>query len=170
MSVSILKALINALDTGSGGVSDYIEDVYKAWMAIVVCGFVCGLVCSCLWITFIRYFAGVMAWMTIFSINAILWLVTLFCAMRGGLIGSDGRLGGGPHPQSPSGVGDPGKNGALVFMASAASRGARKPIEVVFLGQRRRPRERRRSARSRRDAAEKRPRASPELDAWSGRE
>jgi choline transporter-like protein 2/4/5 len=89
LSVSILKALINALDTGSGGVSDYIEDVYKAWMAIVVCGFVCGLVCSCLWITFIRYFAGVMAWMTIFSINAILWLVTLFCAMRGGLIGSD---------------------------------------------------------------------------------
>ena len=91
-------------------------------------------------------------------------------AVVGGLIGSDGRLGGGPHAQSPSGVGDPGKNGALVFMASAASRGARKPIEVVFLGQRRRPRERRRSARSRRDAAEKRTRASPELDARSGRE
>jgi len=90
-------------------------------------------------------------------------------AVVGGLIGSDGRLGGGPHAQSPSGVGDPGKNGALVFMASAASRGARRPIEVV-LGQRRRTRERRRSAHSRRDAAEKRPRVSPELDARSGRE
>ena len=55
-------------------------------------------------------------------------------AVVGGLSGSDGRLGGGPQAQSPSGVGDPGKNGALGLMASAASRGARRPIEVA-LGQ-----------------------------------
>ena len=58
-------------------------------MVIVLCGFLGGLVFSIVYMTFLRYFAGCMAWVTVISFNVILIALTLYCALKGGLIGAD---------------------------------------------------------------------------------
>ena len=78
-----------AMSSDSDKVHEYLEDLLKAWMVIVLCGFLGGLVFSIVYMTFLRYFAGCMAWVTVISFNVILIALTLYCALKGGLIGAD---------------------------------------------------------------------------------
>jgi hypothetical protein len=63
--------------------------VYKAWAAIVVCGFLGGMVLSLGYMVVLRYFAGYMAWLTLLFVNLVFVAFTLLCATRAGLIGDN---------------------------------------------------------------------------------
>ena len=81
--------MLSSMSGDSDKIQEYLEDLLKAWMVIVLCGFLGGLVFSIVYMTFLRYFAGCMAWVTVISFNVILIALTLYCALKGGLIGAD---------------------------------------------------------------------------------
>ena len=60
------------MSTDTDVVQDYLEDLLKAWQIIAFCGFGGGLVFSIVWMVFLRYFAGVMAWVTVVGVNLLL--------------------------------------------------------------------------------------------------
>jgi len=71
-------------------IQDYLEDLIKSWVVIVVTGMLGGLVFSIVWMFFLRYFSGCMAWTTVLLTNVILIVLTIFCGLKGGLIGGGG--------------------------------------------------------------------------------
>lgn len=89
LTTSDLTKNLNSMNNGRDMVQDYLEDLMKAWVVIVVAGFLGGLIFSIVWMFFLRYFSGCMAWSTVFLTNLILILLTVYCGMKGGLIGDD---------------------------------------------------------------------------------
>ena len=85
-STSDITAHISAMSTSSDMIQDYMEDLIKAAGVIVLCGMVGGFVLSVAWMIFLRYFAGIMAWVTVVGFNVIMILCTLYCAAKGGVI------------------------------------------------------------------------------------
>ena len=83
---SEVATMLGSMSTDTDVVQDYLEDLLKAWQIIAFCGFGGGLVFSIVWMVFLRYFAGVMAWVTVVGVNLILIAVTAYCGMKAGLI------------------------------------------------------------------------------------
>ena len=83
---SEVSTMLGSMSTDTDVVQDYLEDLLKAWQIIAICGFGGGLVFSIVWMVFLRYFAGVMAWVTVIGVNLILIAVTAYCGMKAGLI------------------------------------------------------------------------------------
>uniref|UniRef100_A0A7S0RW54 Choline transporter-like protein n=1 Tax=Chlamydomonas leiostraca TaxID=1034604 RepID=A0A7S0RW54_9CHLO len=67
----------------------YVGDISKGILIIIVAGLVAGVVLSLIWMLILRYFAGVMAWLTIILVNVALIGFTLYCFVMAGLLGSD---------------------------------------------------------------------------------
>lgn len=91
-SGSDASALVEAFEMFTAGrsyLAEYMGDLLKGWVILVVGGCVGGLVFSLVWMTFLRFFAGCMAWVTITLVNVMCIGVTLFAATKAGLIGAD---------------------------------------------------------------------------------
>jgi choline transporter-like protein 2/4/5 len=85
-NASDVAASLASMSSETDVVQDYMEDLLKAWQIIAICGFGGGLVFSIVWMVLLRYFAGVMAWVTVVSVNLILVLVAVYCGLKAGLI------------------------------------------------------------------------------------
>ena len=81
-STGDITYMLASMSGDTDKIQEYLEDLLKAWMVIVLCGFLGGLVFSIVWMTFLRYFAGCMAWVTVISFNVILIALTLYCALK----------------------------------------------------------------------------------------
>jgi hypothetical protein len=55
----------------------------------VVCGGIAPLLLSVTWLILVRYFVGVITWLTIILLNVFTLLVTLFFYIKAGWIGKD---------------------------------------------------------------------------------
>lgn len=61
----------------------YIADLGRAWPVLVVCGGIAPLLLSVTWLILVRYFVGVITWLTIILLNVFTLLVTLFFYIKG---------------------------------------------------------------------------------------
>jgi choline transporter-like protein 2/4/5 len=61
----------------------YIADLGRAWPVLVVCGGIAPLVLSIAYLILVRYFVGVLTWLTIILLNILTLLVTLFFYIKG---------------------------------------------------------------------------------------
>lgn len=61
----------------------YIADLGRAWPVLVVCGGIAPLVLSVAYLILVRYFVGILTWLTIILLNALTLLVTLFFYIKG---------------------------------------------------------------------------------------
>ena len=61
----------------------YIADLGRAWPVLVVCGGIAPLVLSVLYLVLVRYFVGLLTWLTIILLNVLTLLVTLFFYIKG---------------------------------------------------------------------------------------
>ena len=86
ISTAQLVTNINSMSSSRDMIQDYLEDLLNAWLVIAVCGFAGGLIFSIVWMIFLRYFSGCMAWVTVVGVNLLLILLTLYCALKGGLL------------------------------------------------------------------------------------
>jgi len=89
LTTADLVSNLNSLGSSRDMIQDYLEDLIKSWVVIVVTGMLGGLVFSIVWMFFLRYFSGCMAWTTVLLTNVILIVLTIFCGLKGGLIGDD---------------------------------------------------------------------------------
>ena len=89
MDTATLVSNLNSMGSSRDMMQDYLEDLMKAWVVIVVAGMLGGLIFSIVWMFFLRYFSGCMAWATVLLTNVILIVLTVYCGMKGGLIGDD---------------------------------------------------------------------------------
>lgn len=87
MDTATLVTSLNSMGSSRDMLQDYLEDLMKAWVVIVVAGMLGGLIFSIVWMFFLRYFSGCMAWVTVVMTNLILIILTVYCGMKGGLIG-----------------------------------------------------------------------------------
>eukprot|EP00201_Polytomella_parva_P001783 CAMPEP_0175080930 /NCGR_PEP_ID=MMETSP0052_2-20121109/25824_1 /TAXON_ID=51329 ORGANISM="Polytomella parva, Strain SAG 63-3" /NCGR_SAMPLE_ID=MMETSP0052_2 /ASSEMBLY_ACC=CAM_ASM_000194 /LENGTH=631 /DNA_ID=CAMNT_0016351771 /DNA_START=468 /DNA_END=2363 /DNA_ORIENTATION=- len=81
---SYLKKLMN----GGFRWSQYVSDLSRGIMIICVGGLAGGVVLSLIWMMFMRYFAGLFAWLTLLAANLMAIAVTLFCWVEAGYIGN----------------------------------------------------------------------------------
>merc|ERR1719223_1028590 len=79
------KALSGPLAT----VERYIDDFTTGWKVVVVAGGACPIVLSIAFLFFLRYFTSVFAYTTLFSVNALAVVVTIYLYLKAGVIGSD---------------------------------------------------------------------------------
>ena len=79
------KALSGPLAT----VERYIDDFTTGWKVVVVAGAVCPIVLSIAFLFFLRYFTAVFAYTTLFCVNALAIVVTIYLYLKAGVIGSD---------------------------------------------------------------------------------
>ena len=81
---------ISAL-SGSG-FNTYVTDAQRGFMVVIVAGPVAALVMCLLYMLFMRFFAGVMAWSVIILINVLCIGITILAAYKSELLGSLGYL------------------------------------------------------------------------------
>lgn len=67
----------------------YVADLLTAWVAVVVCGLVCPVVLSFIFLALMRYFTGLFVWMTIILVNLLAIALTVFTFVKAGVIGED---------------------------------------------------------------------------------
>ena len=67
----------------------YVGDASKGWLIILISGVFASVILSLVWMTLLRYLAGVMAWTAVFVANGALIAGAIFCYVRGGLIGKE---------------------------------------------------------------------------------
>ncbi|KAG0559037.1 hypothetical protein KC19_10G073600 [Ceratodon purpureus] len=94
----IVQVIQKALSTPSAVVKRYIADLGRAWPVLVVCGGIAPLLLSIAYLILVRYFVGVLTWLTIILLNVLTILVTLFFYIKAGWIGKDvvtGVIGNG---------------------------------------------------------------------------
>ena len=89
MTTATLTTNLNSMSSSRDMMQDYLEDLLKAWVVIVVAGMLGGLIFSIVWMFFLRYFSGCMAWTTVLLTNVILIVLTLYCGLKAGLVGDD---------------------------------------------------------------------------------
>jgi choline transporter-like protein 2/4/5 len=61
----------------------YIADLGRAWPVLVVCAGIAPLCLSVAYLILVRYFVGVMTWLTIILLNVFALLVALFFYIKG---------------------------------------------------------------------------------------
>jgi choline transporter-like protein 2/4/5 len=61
----------------------YIADLGRALPVLVVCGGIVPLLLSITWLILVRYFVGVITWLTIILLNVVALFVTLFFYVKG---------------------------------------------------------------------------------------
>ena len=84
----------NVSKLSDGGFNTYVTDAQRGFVVVMVAGLACSLLLCLMYMIILRYFAGAMAWLTIFLINAFAIAVTLLCAHKSGLLGqAPGALG-----------------------------------------------------------------------------
>ncbi|KAG0610439.1 hypothetical protein M758_7G065600 [Ceratodon purpureus] len=94
----IVQVIQKALTTPAAVIKRYIADLGRAWPVLVVCGGIAPLVLSVLYLVLVRYFVGLLTWLTIILLNVLTLLVTLFFYIKAGWIGKDvvtGVIGNG---------------------------------------------------------------------------
>jgi len=67
----------------------YVADLMTAWAAVVVCGLVCPVVLSFLFLACMRYFTALFVWLTIILVNLLSIALTIFTFIKAGIIGDD---------------------------------------------------------------------------------
>jgi len=72
--------------------ANYVSDISKGILIIVIGGLVGGVAFSAVYMIILRYFAGLMAWATIFLVNAVLIGIMFWAYGQSGLI-ADGAFG-----------------------------------------------------------------------------
>jgi len=85
----IVKSIHTAINSHSAVFKRYAADVGKAWPVLIVCGGLLPLFLSVIWLVMIRYFVGVMTWVTILLLNILTFSVTMFFYTKAGWIGHD---------------------------------------------------------------------------------
>lgn len=61
----------------------YVADLRSAWPVLVVCGVIAPFLLSVAWLLLVRYFVGVVAWITIVLFNVLMIAVTVFFYIKG---------------------------------------------------------------------------------------
>lgn len=61
----------------------YAADLGRAWPVLVVCGGLAPLVLSVLWLLIVRFFVGVITWITVVLLNVLALGVTIFLYIKG---------------------------------------------------------------------------------------
>ncbi|GBF99304.1 choline transporter-like [Raphidocelis subcapitata] len=79
--------------------SNYIADISKGILIVVIGGLAAGVVLSLVWMLVLRYFAGVMAWATIAIVNAGLVACTLYAYHLAGKLSNAGSWGAAVEAQ-----------------------------------------------------------------------
>jgi hypothetical protein len=79
----IVQAVHNALSEPTAVIKRYIADLGRAWPVLVVCGGIVPLLLSITWLILVRYFVGVITWLTIILLNVVALFVTLFFYIKG---------------------------------------------------------------------------------------
>lgn len=59
-TVEGMKALHNTISAGLNTVANYVNDLAKGWLILFIGGFVAAVTTALLWLTIMRYFAGLM--------------------------------------------------------------------------------------------------------------
>ncbi|XP_073392196.1 choline transporter protein 1 isoform X2 [Physcomitrium patens] len=96
----IVQVVQKALSSPAAIVKRYVADLGRAWPVLVVCGGIAPLVLSIAYLVLVRYFVGVLTWITIILLNVLTALVTLFFYIKAGWIGKDvvtGVIGDGAN-------------------------------------------------------------------------
>jgi choline transporter-like protein 2/4/5 len=88
-----LTEAVQAFDSGRDYLQEYMSDITKGWLIILVCGVICACGLSMVWMVFLRYMAGCMAWCTVLIVNLMFIAATLLCASKAGLVGDDETSG-----------------------------------------------------------------------------
>ena len=70
-------------------VERYIDDFQTGWKVLVLAGVVAPVVLSVLYLLVLRYFTGAFAYMILLTVNVLSIVVTIYFALKAGLIGSD---------------------------------------------------------------------------------
>lgn len=79
----VMNMIHKKVDKEGGKLQRYIADLGRAWPVLVVCGGIAPLLLAVTWLIIIRYFVGVMTWLTIILLNVVTLFVTLFFYIKG---------------------------------------------------------------------------------------
>lgn len=85
----MVQALHKVITAPTRVVMRYVADLGKAWPVLVVCGGLSPLILSVLWLFIVRYFVGMVTWITIALLNVLAFAVTIFFYIKAGWIGKD---------------------------------------------------------------------------------
>lgn len=85
----LVQALHKAITAPSMILKRYAADLGRAWPVLVVCGGLAPLVLSVLWLLIVRFFVGVITWITVVLLNVLALGVTIFLYIKAGWIGHD---------------------------------------------------------------------------------
>ncbi|GAX82667.1 hypothetical protein CEUSTIGMA_g10093.t1 [Chlamydomonas eustigma] len=98
--VSLANKITNALPAGAADVfanewnnfssqmSRYISDTSRGIFIIVIAGIICSFLFCMFWLITLRYFAGLIVWLIIITVNVLLVGSALYCFSMAGLLGS----------------------------------------------------------------------------------
>ncbi|GAX82666.1 hypothetical protein CEUSTIGMA_g10092.t1 [Chlamydomonas eustigma] len=89
VSPSVKNAFTDEWNSVDQIFSRYVGDISKGIVIIVAAGLGCSLVLCLVWLVVLRYFAGVMCWLTILLVNVLLCGITLYCFSLAGLLGNN---------------------------------------------------------------------------------
>eukprot|EP00250_Pteridium_aquilinum_P017010 c23411_g2_i1 orf=307-2409(-) len=116
----LVQALHKAITAPSMIIKRYAADLGRAWPVLVVCGGIAPLVLSVLWLLIVRYFVGVITWITVALLNVLALGVTIFLYIKAGWIG---------HDAVSAVVGD---NAANVLSASSSEQNHLKAVAIIM--------------------------------------
>lgn len=85
----LVQVLHKAITAPSMVLKRYVADLGRAWPVLIVCGGIAPLILSVLWLFIVRYFVGVMTWITVVLLNVLAFGVTIFFYIKAGWIGHD---------------------------------------------------------------------------------
>mmetsp|Transcript_22525 Transcript_22525/g.76592 ORF Transcript_22525/g.76592 Transcript_22525/m.76592 type:complete len:700 (-) Transcript_22525:204-2303(-) len=84
-----VEQAVKAFDSSTDVLNQYVNDIATGWLILLLAGVLGACALSALWLVFLRYFAGCMAWCTVLIINALFIGSTILCAQQAGFIGED---------------------------------------------------------------------------------
>ncbi|CAK9865675.1 unnamed protein product [Sphagnum jensenii] len=89
-SGSILPQVVHdTLSTPSAIFYRYMADLGRAWPVLFVCGGLLPMLLCMLWLIAIRYYVGVVTWLTFVLLNVFMILLTLYFYFKAGWLGND---------------------------------------------------------------------------------
>lgn len=89
VSPSVQTAFTDEWNSMSSTFSRYVGDISKGILIICVSGLGSSLILCMFWLIVLRYFAGLMAWLTIILVNLALAGITIYCFMEAGMLGDN---------------------------------------------------------------------------------
>jgi hypothetical protein len=63
----------------------YVADLGRAWPVLVVCGGIAPFILSMFWLLIVRFFVGVVTWLTVILTNIFALAITVFFYIKGTL-------------------------------------------------------------------------------------